>query len=726
MNYGGAEGFEFGGGHTNVDPNVAAVLPKECRVTAISGHGTSYFAKTGRLDVELADGVSQSFFIKVISKEVGKNMVHGEFESMKAIYAVIPDFVPKPIAWGSYASIPDTHFFLSEYRGMTHDKPDPKEFTVRLAKLHKNSKSPNNKFGFHVTTYSGNLPQLNEWEESWEAYFTKSMKWALKLELEKGGPDPEFDLLLPILFDTVIPRLLRPLESEGRSVKPSLVHGDLWHANSGLETDMGKPLVFDACCFYAHNESTLAHAYMLNQDEFGQWRPTCNGFDDKYLTAYHTYVPKSLPEEDYDGRLDLYKLRFNTHVSALFPQKNELRQQVLADLRDLLMIRRLLSTATMASHRSFTTSPFSKAVIECMRRFYLAVLLEAPLNTKRQLRNSALLTIDLTQAVADEAIERGDSIIVAYHPIIFRGLKSITSNNTQQRTLLRLAAEGISVYSPHTAVDAVPGGMADWLCNILTHPGHTRPPDSAKSGQPMTDDSASLSSTSGAAQPPPLPPRTASRPALPHILAPPFHHVSLEAANDTTIHHHRSTISPSASPPDGFEDAGMGRRISFANPQPLTSLLNRIASALSYPHGLRQLSLATPQGSNIADMQIRTVAACPGSGSSVLMKDGKPVADLLLTGEMSHHEALAAIENGSVVISLFHSNSERGYLRDVMRGKLEAALRLEWSQMVEDMAGLPEAITSGMGDSLNDPSVEVKVSERDRDPYEIMAWSENA
>jgi putative NIF3 family GTP cyclohydrolase 1 type 2 len=53
-------------------------------------------------------------------------------------------------------------------------------------------------------------------------------------------------------------------------------------------------------------------------------------------------------------------------------------------------------------------------------------------------------------------------------PIIFRALKSITQANSQQHTLLRLAQEGISVYSPHTAVDAAPGGLNDWLVDCLT------------------------------------------------------------------------------------------------------------------------------------------------------------------------------------------------------------------------------------------------------------------
>ncbi|KAL9122319.1 MAG: hypothetical protein Q9187_001128 [Circinaria calcarea] len=138
---------------------------------------------------------------------------------------------------------------------------------------------------------------MNEWEDSWETYFTKSMRWALKLELEAKGPDSEFDVLVPALFDKVIPRLLRPLGSEGRSVRPSLVHGDLWYANCGIDVDTGESLIFDACCFYAHNEY-----------EFGQWQPICNRFGAEYLVAYHTYVQISPPEEDYDGRLDLYKL----------------------------------------------------------------------------------------------------------------------------------------------------------------------------------------------------------------------------------------------------------------------------------------------------------------------------------------------------------------------------------------------------------------------------------
>ncbi|KAJ5319961.1 hypothetical protein N7508_000244 [Penicillium antarcticum] len=159
------------------------------------------------------------------------------------------------------------------------------------------SVSPTGKFGFYITTYAGNLPQFVAWEDSWEAFFAKTMRQALDLEVERKGPSEELDTLSHSLFGKVIPRLLGPLESDGRIVKPSLIHGDLWYANAGIDVDNDRPLVFDACCFFAHNEY-----------EFGQWRPACNRFGDEYVAAYSTFTQISPPEEDFEGRLDLYRL----------------------------------------------------------------------------------------------------------------------------------------------------------------------------------------------------------------------------------------------------------------------------------------------------------------------------------------------------------------------------------------------------------------------------------
>lgn len=326
MNYAGAPGLELGGENTELDPRVIADLPPGCRVTSTEGHGVSFWAHTGQINVVLPNGDQQAFFMKVLSGDTGRNMVHSEFESMKTIYALVPDFAPKPLAWGTYESRPDTHYFLCEFRDILDNvMPEPTRFASRLAYLHQTSQSPTGKFGFHLPTYSGNLPQMTDWEASWETFFAKNLKFALDFEIKAKGHDPEFDTLVPAIFDKVIPRLLRPLESEGRSLKPSLVHGDLWYANSGVDADTDEPIIFDACCFYAHNEY-----------EFGQWMPSCNRFGAEYIAAYYDIVTISPPEEDFQGRLDLYKLRFNTHVSALFKDNDALREQMLGDMRDLV------------------------------------------------------------------------------------------------------------------------------------------------------------------------------------------------------------------------------------------------------------------------------------------------------------------------------------------------------------------------------------------------------
>ena len=62
-----------------------------------------------------------------------------------------------------------------------------------------------------------------------------------------------------------------------------------------------------------------------------------------------------------------------------------------------------------------------------------------------------------------EAIDAGASVVVSYHTPIFFGLKSLKLSNPLQKTLMTCAAEGISVYCPHSALDSVWGGINDWL-----------------------------------------------------------------------------------------------------------------------------------------------------------------------------------------------------------------------------------------------------------------------
>ena len=73
---------------------------------------------------------------------------------------------------------------------------------------------------------------------------------------------------------------------------------------------------------------------------------------------------------------------------------------------------------------------------------------------------SALLTLDITSAVIDEAIENKCDLIISHHPLIFSGLKRITGRTQVERLVKKALDNGISVYSAHTNLDSIPEGVS--------------------------------------------------------------------------------------------------------------------------------------------------------------------------------------------------------------------------------------------------------------------------
>jgi len=71
----------------------------------------------------------------------------------------------------------------------------------------------------------------------------------------------------------------------------------------------------------------------------------------------------------------------------------------------------------------------------------------------------ALVTLDCTEAVVDEAIQNNCNLIVAHHPIIFRGLKKITGQNYVERTIIKAIKNDIAIYAIHTNLDNIHTGV---------------------------------------------------------------------------------------------------------------------------------------------------------------------------------------------------------------------------------------------------------------------------
>ena len=71
----------------------------------------------------------------------------------------------------------------------------------------------------------------------------------------------------------------------------------------------------------------------------------------------------------------------------------------------------------------------------------------------------ALLCLDVTESVIDEAIGLGDNLIISHHPLIFKGYKSITGKDYVERCILKAIKNDIVIYSAHTNLDNAQGGV---------------------------------------------------------------------------------------------------------------------------------------------------------------------------------------------------------------------------------------------------------------------------
>ncbi len=81
--------------------------------------------------------------------------------------------------------------------------------------------------------------------------------------------------------------------------------------------------------------------------------------------------------------------------------------------------------------------------------------------------NSVLITLDVTEKVVDEAVEKGAELIVAHHPVIFSGLKKITGKTDVERSLIKAIKNDIAIYAAHTNLDSVTGGVNSKICSKL-------------------------------------------------------------------------------------------------------------------------------------------------------------------------------------------------------------------------------------------------------------------
>jgi dinuclear metal center YbgI/SA1388 family protein len=81
--------------------------------------------------------------------------------------------------------------------------------------------------------------------------------------------------------------------------------------------------------------------------------------------------------------------------------------------------------------------------------------------------DTVLVTLDVTEEVIEEAIQKKAQLIVAHHPIVFSGLKKITGKTYVERTLLKAIKNDVAIYAAHTNLDSVTGGVNSKICEKI-------------------------------------------------------------------------------------------------------------------------------------------------------------------------------------------------------------------------------------------------------------------
>jgi len=339
-----------------------------------------------------------------------------------------------------------------------------------------------------------------------------------------------------------------------------------------------------------------------------------------------------------------------------------------------------------------------------------------------------LLCIDFTPAVLAETITKKVQAVVAYHPPIFKPLAKVTAQATP--VVHQAIRAGLAVYSPHTALDAVPGGTHDALADVLGLADTTPLEPSADVGtglckvvvfvQPdnlsavaeaawaagggrvggydrCSFQTRGLGTFRGLAGTNPtvgvsgLDERTeeirlefiAPRASLPAVLSAVRQaHSYEEPAIDVMplLAHGAHNADETPAP-----RCGQGRVGRLVSPATVDALVRRIKRRL----GVSRVAVARSVGS-ARTAKVARAAVGAGSFGSKFRAALSAGATFFLTGEMRHYDALAAAQQGMTCVWVGHSNSERIVL-PVLRDRLLCAL----------------------------PKLDVLLSQTDRDPMTI-------
>ena len=234
--------------------------------------------------------------------------------------------------------------------------------------------------------------------------------------------------------------------------------------------------------------------------------------------------------------------------------------------------------------------------------------------------HKVMVCLDLTEAVLDEAEAIGADLVISHHPLIFKGLKSISGNTYQERCVRKAILSDIAVYSAHTSLDNILGGVNHKIASLLGL-SSLRWLDSGESAEGCDE------KCGGAAE---------------------------------------KSCGEGAEEKCGGADA-----VARASGSGLIGELKEPVAAAEFLHTVKTIFdvKALKHSPLSSTTTIRSIALCGGAGAFLLPQAVAKGADCFISGEFHYHDYF---DPGTLLIELGHYESEQ-FTQDLLKESLERA-----------------------------------------------------
>lgn len=306
-----------------------------------------------------------------------------------------------------------------------------------------------------------------------------------------------------------------------------------------------------------------------------------------------------------------------------------------------------------------------------------------------------LCTLDTTEEVVDEAISLGCNLIVSHHPIVFRGLKSLTGRNYVEKTVIKAIKNDIAIFAIHTNLDHVSHGVNKKICDIIGL-GNTRilqpkkdilsklvtfaPHEASEKVLKALFDAGAgkigeysgcsfLSEGTGTFTP--------SYNANPHKGVPETPHQEPEIRIEVLLPSYlEKKVLHALKESHPYEEvAYYFQKLENENQEIGAGMIAELEEAMDEKTFLEMLkqkmNLKVIKHTSLQGRKIKKVAVCGGAGIFLLPDAKKSGADIFITSDIKYHEFFDA-ENQLIICDIGHYESEiytKELLRDVLSQK---------------------------------------------------------